>query len=154
MYQSFTPIANVINSKQITFAAPFYLSGQSTKMILTSSGFNVGGVAHYFGDIPISGSNIRKVIVYKIVDGSNITVVPNAGELDPEKGTIILNTFTPDDATAITLTVVPNSLDIAPKRNQLLSIINDKVIINPQIDTIAVGGSSGSIDYTTTSRIK
>ena len=49
---------------------------------------------------------------------------------------------------------MPNSLDIAPKRNQLLSIINDKVIIKPQVDTIAVGGSSGSIDYTTTSRIK
>jgi len=154
MYQTFTPTANVINSKELKFAAPFYLSGQSTKMILSSTAFNVGGVKHYFGDIPISGSTKRQVIVYKQVDGENITLVPNAGELDPEKGTIILNSFTPDDNTAITLTVVPNSLDIAPKRNQLLSIVNDKVVITPQVDTIAVGGSSGSIDYTTTSRIK
>lgn len=154
MYQTFTPTANEINSKELKFAAPFYLSGQSTKMILSSTGFNIGGVIHYFGDIPISGSTKRQVIVYKQLDGENITLIPNAGELDPEKGTIVLNSFTPDDNTAITITVVPNSLDIAPKRNQLLSIVNDKVIITPQVDTIAVGGSSGSIDYTTTSRIK
>jgi len=154
MYQTFTPTANEINSKELKFAAPFYLSGQSTKMILSSTGFNIGGVKHYFGDIPISGSTKRQVIVYKQLDGENITLIPNAGELDPEKGTIVLNSFTPDDNTAITITVVPNSLDIAPKRNQLLSIVNDKVIITPQVDTIAVGGSSGSIDYTTTSRIK
>ena len=154
MHQTFIPTANVINSKLLTFAAPFFLSGQSSKFILTSTAFKVGGIDHFFGDIPISGNTKRQVIVYKIVDGNNITVVPNAGELDPEKGTVLLNTFTPDDATGITITVVPNSLDIAPKRNQLLSIVNDKVIITPQVDTIAVGGSSGSIDYTTTSRIK
>jgi len=154
MHQTFIPTANAINSKLLTFAAPFFLSGQSSKFILTSTAFKVGGIDHFFGDIPISGNTKRQVIVYKIVDGNNITVVPNAGELDPEKGTVLVNTFTPDDATGITITVVPNSLDIAPKRNQLLSIINDKVIITPQVDTIAVGGSSGSIDYTTTSRIK
>ena len=154
MFQTFTPTASVENSKLLTFAAPFYLSGQSTKMILTSTAFKIGGIDHYFGDIPISGQTKRQVIVYKIVDGENITLIPNAGELDPEKGTVLVNNFTPDDNTAITITIVPNSLDIAPKRNQLLSIVNDKVNINPQVDTIAVGGSSGSIDYNTTQRIK
>ena len=154
MFQSFTPTANTNNSKTLSFAAPFYLSGESTKMILTTSAVLVGGVNHFFGDKPISGQTKRQVFLYKIVDGENITVVSNAGEIDTEKGTVTLNNFTPDDNTAITVTLVPNSLDIAPKRNQLLSIVNNKVVITPQVDTIAVGGSSGSIDYTTTSRIK
>jgi len=154
MFQSFTPTANQKNSVTLTFAAPFYLSGQSTKFILTTTAFKIGGVDHFFGDKPIAGETKRQVIVYKVVDGVNVTVIPNAGELNPEKGTVLLNDFTPDDATAITVTVVPNSLDIAPKRNELLAITNDKVVITPQVDTIAVGGASGSVDYTTTSRFK
>jgi len=154
MFQTFTATAGVNNSKTLNFAAPFYLSGESTKMILTTSGVLIGGVNHFFGDAPIKGQTKRQVFLYKIVDGNNITVVPKAGEIDPEKGTVILNSFTPDSNTDITVTLVPNSLDIAPKRNQLLSIVNNKVIITPQVDTIATGGSSGSIDYATTSRIK
>ena len=50
--------------------------------------------------------------------------------------------------------MVPHSLDLAPKRDQLLSIDDSRVIISPEIDTIAVSGSSGSIGYSTTSRLK
>ena len=60
----------------------------------------------------------------------------------------------PDTTTAIRITVVPDSLDLAPKRNQLINIENDQVVITPEIDTIATGGSSGTINYTTTSRLK
>jgi len=154
MFQTFIPTAGVNNSKTLNFAAPFFLSGESTKMILNTSAVTIGGINHFFGDMPIQGQSKRKVFLFKIVDGKNITVVPDAGEIDTEKGTVILNSFTPDNNTAITVTLVPNSLDIAPKRNQLLSIVNNKVTITPQVDTIATGGSSGSIDYATTSRIK
>ena len=50
--------------------------------------------------------------------------------------------------------MVPNSLDLAPKRDQLISIDNNSVIITPEIDTIATSGSAGSINYSTTSRFK
>jgi len=49
---------------------------------------------------------------------------------------------------------LPNSLDLAPKRDQLISIDNSSVVITPEIDTIAVAGSAGSITYNTTSRFK
>jgi hypothetical protein len=48
--------------------------------------------------------------------------------------------------------VVPNSNDIAPKRNQLLSIDLQEVVVVGENDTIAVAGSSGAVVYTTTSR--
>ena len=50
--------------------------------------------------------------------------------------------------------MVPNSLDLAPKRDQLLSIDQQRVTITPEVDTISVSGSSGSIRYTTTPRLK
>ena len=84
----------------------------------------------------------------------NTTVIKSAGEIDVDKGTIVLNNFTPDAVTPIKITVLPNSLDLGPKRDQLISIDNSFVVITPEIDTIAVAGSAGSIDYTTTSRFK
>ena len=129
-------------------------TGDSTKFILNSTAFKINNEDHFFGDVPIAGSNKRTVIVYKVVSGSNVTAIANAGELDTEKGTISLNSFAPDAATTIRLTVIPNSLDLAPKRDQLLSIDNTRVTITPEIDTISVSGSAGSITYTTTPRIK
>ena len=83
-----------------------------------------------------------------------MTVIGDAGEIDVDNGKIILNKFRPDTTAAIKITVIPNSLDLAPKRDQLISIDNSFVVITPEIDTIATAGSAGSINYTTTSRFK
>ena len=154
MFQNITPSNNSDNNFTLTFAAPFHQTGASTKFILTSTAFKINNVDHFFGDIPITGSTNRRVIVYKIVNNENVTVINDAGLLETEKGKLTLNNFRPDATTAIKITVVPDSLDIAPKRDQLLSIENGSVSITPEIDTIAVSGSSGAVSYTTTSRIK
>ena len=154
MFQNITPSNNSDNNFSLTFAAPFHQTGSSTKFILSSTAFKINNEDCFFGDIPIEGSTNRKIIVFKVVSQQNITVINDAGLMDTEKGTLTLNSFRPDTTSAIKITIVPDSLDIAPKRDQLLSIENDSVIITPEIDSIAVSGSSGSITYTTTSRIK
>ena len=83
-----------------------------------------------------------------------MTVIANAGTLEVPNGKITLNSFQPDTTDVIRLTLTPNSLDLAPKRDQLLTIDDTRVTITPEIDTIAVSGSTGSINYTTTSRFK
>jgi len=149
-----TATSNVFN---LSFASPFYESGDSTKYLLGSSAFkvNADGPDHYFGDIPISGSTNRQVIVYKIVDGKNITVVQDAGLVEPSKGKVTLNNFSVSaNSTNIRITIAPNSLDIAPKRDQLINIDQTYVDITGQVDTISTAGSSGSIDYTVNSRLR
>ena len=156
MFQNITPsnVSTLPNDFKLSFTSPFYQSGNSTAFILTSSAFLINNVEHFFGDIPISGSSNRQVIVYKVVNSANVTVINNAGLINVEKGTIELNNFLPDTTAAIKITVLPNSLDLAPKRDQLISINNNSVVITPEIDTIAVAGSAGSITYNTTSRFK
>ena len=156
MFQNITPsnVSTLPNDFNLSFTSPFYQSGNSTAFILTSSAFKINSVDHFFGDVPISGSTNRKVIVYKVVNLKNITVINNAGLIDVLKGTITLHSFLPDATTSIKITVLPNSLDLAPKRDQLISIDNNSVTILPEIDTIAVAGSAGSITYNTTSRFK
>ena len=154
MFQNITPSNNSDNNFDLSFVAPFFQSGQSTAFILKSSGFTINNVVHFFGDVPISGSTQRKVIVYKVVGLTNVTVINDAGIIDVEKGKVTLNNFRPDTTTPIKITLLPNSLDLAPKRAELISIDNNSVSITPEIDTIAVAGSAGSINYNTTSRFK
>ena len=144
------------NNFSLQFTAPFFSSGASTNFIISSTLWKLNGDDVYFGDIPISGSTNRQVIAYKVVDGVNVTVINNAGLINTTAGTITLNNFKPDDnsANTIRITVVPNSLDLAPKRDQLIAIDPLRVIITPSVDTISVSGSSGTIDYTTTSRLR
>lgn len=159
MFMTITPnkfSANKDNNFNLQFTSPFFSSGSSTNFIITSTMWKYGGEEVYFGDIPISGSTNRQVMVYKIVSGENITVINNAGTIDVNAGTITLNNFIPDDTSVdtIRITVVPDSLDLAPKRDQLIAIDPLRVQITPSIDTISVSGSSGTIDYSTTSRLR
>ena len=89
-----------------------------------------------------------------IVDNVNVIVNNDAGLIEPNLGKVTLNSFRPNDTSQIKITLIPNTLDLAPKRDQLISIDNDFVTITPEIDTIGTAGSSGSINYTNTPRFK
>ncbi len=154
MFQNITPVNNADNNFNLSFSSPFFQSGDSTKFLINSTAFKINNIDHFFGDEPIVGSTKRNVIVYKVVNQQNITVISDAGEIDVENGKITLNKFRPDTTDAIKITVIPNSLDLAPKRDQLISIDNSFVVITPEVDTIATAGSAGSINYKTTSRFK
>ena len=65
-----------------------------------------------------------------------------------------LNGFAPDDTTPIRITFTPKSLDIAPKRNQIINIEAGRILTTGAIDNIAYSGPSGAIDYTTTDRMR
>ena len=158
MFMNITP--STVEGKSnfaLKFTSPFYKSGSSTEFILTSTAFKLSysnTIDHYFGDITISGSNNRKIIIYKIVDGNNVTVVNDAGILDSDKGTVTLHSFTGLTTDPIRVTLTPNSLDLAPKRDQLIAIDPLRVSITPSVDTISVSGSTGTINYNTPSRLR
>ena len=158
MFMNITPSTTEgVNNFTLKFTSPFYKSGSSTEFILTSTPFKLAyssTIDHYFGDIPLAGTVNRQVIIYKIVDGVNVTVVNDAGLIDPDKGTVTLNNFTSYNTDSIRLTITPDSLDLAPKRDQLIAIDPLRVQITPSVDTISVSGSTGTINYTTPSRLR
>ena len=143
-----------LNNFNLTYASGIFESGSEKEFILNSTAFKIGGVDHYLGDKVVTGSSNRTVIVYKIVEGANITVINNAGSIESATGRVIINNFAVDTDTNIKVTVIPNSLDIAPKRDQLLNIDQTYVSISAEVDTISTAGASGSIDYTTNSRLR
>ena len=154
MFMNIVPSNNSDNNFELKFVEPFFRSGGPTDFTISSTSFLLNGETVFFGDAAIPDTEDRKVIVYKIVGGENVTVINNAGTVDHAKGIITLNNFRPDTTASIRITVTPNSLDLAPLRNQLISIDPLRVAVTPVVDTISVSGSSGTINYTTTSRLR
>ena len=89
-----------------------------------------------------------------MVDSTKVTTIENCGTLTPSTGVVVLNNFTPVDNTEIRLTITPDSLDAAPKREEILAVDGGRMTVTAEIDTVSTAGSSGSIDYTTTSRFR
>lgn len=157
MFKRFTPKPNgLTNSITLDFPVATYTTS-STTSVLSSSGFNVGGLVHYFGDEPISGTTDRNVYIYRVVEG-NRKKISNAGRIYSSIGRVTLNKFAVDYTTPnvnppdIRIVVIPNSFDIAPKRNQLLEIDQQYVTVTAEIDSIAVSGTAGAGNYATTPR--
>lgn len=151
MFKEFVASSTLTNYAELTFTSQIEFSTGTDSIIQTGS-FSLNGITHYFGDSPIDGSTDRQVYIYKIVNGTHTTVIPDAGRIYASEGRIVLQGFTPDSMTTVRITVPPNSNDMAPKRNQLLRIDPLSMTVLGEVDTIAVGGSSGTINYTTPSR--
>jgi len=155
MFKTITPsTVKAKNNFTLTFIGQFFLQA-GTDFNLSSSAFKIGGVDHFFGDIPILNStDTRTVVVYKVVNSVNTIVVPDAGLINATTGIITLNNFNPDDTTDIRVTITPKSLDLAPKRNQIIDIESSRIFVTGSVDNIAFSGPSGAIDYQTNSRLR
>lgn len=150
MYKTISAVTTTENYNTLQFSSPIYTTS-STESVLDSTQFTIDGISHYFADEPISGSVNRQIYMFKTV-GNSIVRVKNIGTIYPSEGKVVLGGFTPDINTSIRITVMPNSNDLAPKRNQLLEIDLLGVAVVGEIDTIALAGSAGTVNYVTPPR--
>jgi len=154
LFKTIVPsVSRVKNDFTLTFAGSFFVTS-GIEFNISSTAIKFNGIDHFFGDISIEDSNNRQIIIYKIVNNENIITNGNVGLINAETGVVTLNNFGPDDATPIRVTLTPNSLDIAPKRNQIINIESSFINAKGSVDSIAYSGSSGTIDYSTTTRMR
>ena len=77
----------------------------------------------------------------------------NAGTINVTSGklsfTATIDSFT---GTYIEITADPDSNDLAPKRNELLTILVDECTLSGEVDTMITGGTSAGVNYSTTAR--
>ena len=124
----------------------------STGSYLTSSVFTFGGVDCKLKDYYDASSDTR---IVQIVNTSNLVQDTNVGDVNEEAGIVTLTSFNPTalptGSTTIDVTVKPASSDVSPTRNELLTINTSTATITGEIDTMATGGTTAGIDYTTVS---
>jgi hypothetical protein len=103
--------------------------------------------------IDIEGSGTYNTRLLALYDDSTVPVrLFTVGSVDLESGIVYLNqpiVNILDITSKPTIYAIPDSNDIAPKRNQLLTIDTLKTTVSGEVDTILSGGSAGSINYNT-----
>ena len=125
--------------------------------VLASTGFKVSGDAsnvQFFDDD--GAGNIRR---YYLTAGVRQYQDSTAGTITYSTGEIKINSINITSvenvdgaaSTIIRLTVIPDSTDIIPVRNQILEIDFVNTTINGTVDTTAVGDTSAGATETTTS---
>ena len=159
--KSITPTLDSSDSHNIYFNNALYNphSGHNSTAggILTSTGFKVKGDAtnEYFFDDDGQG-NVRR---YYLVGITRNYVDNIAGTINYSTGAIVINGITITaisnvdgvTSTSIRFTVVPDSKDIVPVRNQILEIDFTNSKISGEVDTIAVSQPGAGGTYTTSS---
>jgi len=158
MHKSFTATTSGATTYTIKYNNAFYNphSGHNASAggVLVSSGFKINGdtTNEYFLDEDGAG-NVR---LYYLV-GQTRTYTNNAlGTIDYTNGTITLNSLFITEvsnvdgatSTAVRLTVIPNSVDIIPVRNQVLEIDETNTTVTVSADDY---DTTSGIGYTATS---
>lgn len=124
----------------------------TTGSYVSSTNFTFAGVTAKLKDYYDSSSDTR---IIQIVDAADLVLATDVGDVNEEEGTITLTAFQPTalptGSTTIDVTVKPASSDVSPTRNELLTINTSTALITGEVDTMATGGTTAGIDYTTVS---
>ena len=155
----FTPTTTASASYYIYFNNALYNphSGHNSADggILASTGFFISGDTtneHFFDD---NGEGI--VRLYYLQSGARVYVDSTAGTVNYATGevfieSVFITTISDVDgatSTQVRLTVIPNSKDIVPVRNQILKLDLTNSTVTGQVDTVAVGDGTSAATYTT-----
>ncbi len=152
MHKHVSPITGEIRDYPIKFSSPIYRTS-STEQTLSSSKFTYAGQECELSDI---ASDTYPNRIVQIRNASTKTIVNSAaGTITPTTGMVNLTQIQIDSVATLLIFVDPDSNDIAPKFNQLVSIEKDQtpgIVITGEADSIAALGSVGASSYTTFSR--
>jgi hypothetical protein len=154
MVKRFTAVIGKATKYELKYASPI-LKSQLMSPIISSTEFIYKFQTCTLQD-KLGTDGIR---IIQIVATDQSVLENSIGYIDEAEGRVILNGFNPSslvnsDVDYIEVTVPPNSYDLAPNRNELLTILTDDINIIGEIDTMITGGTSAGIDYTTTSKEK
>jgi len=159
-----TPTTTTSTSYTLNFNNAFYnpVSGYNAANggIIASTGFYLGGTTEYFFDDDGVG-NLR---IYSLVQAVRTYFDIAAGTVDYVNGVIkitsvLITSVSNVDGVASTrfrLTVIPNSTDVVPVRNQLLEIDTTNTSVVGSVDATATTGkgyivsTTGTTETTTT----
>ena len=139
-----------LTSTPIDFQMELYADSNQAESVIRSDSWTYNGAILQLEDRPIVDSKFeREVYAYTIgADGIKRILFKNVGRINTKTGKISIDSIPLNKTESINIYVSPASNDIVSKRNKLLTIDIGRTEIIPEIDTIAVSGSSGVNEYT------
>tara|TARA_B110000879_G_scaffold197632_1_gene268562 strand:+ start:2923 stop:4779 length:1857 start_codon:yes stop_codon:yes gene_type:complete len=137
-------------STPVDFQMAIYGESDQLDPVMSSDSWMFNGVSLIMEDEPIVGStDERNIYAYTVgSDGIKRIIFKNVGVLNLNTGLISIDSLPINKTETINIYVTPAANDVVSKRNKLLSIDIGKTTITPELDTIAISGSSGVSEYT------
>jgi len=149
----FVPSLEVPGQYTLNFSGALFQSGGRESVITSSSTFTVNDQVCRFVDIPDPDNVNRRIVQIVTGEGTNeIIVIKNAGFI--QGSVIVLENFAPTNfqGAFIEIEALPDSNDIAPVLNNILTIDPDDLTVLGEVDTIVAGQDFSGVNYTTTPR--
>jgi hypothetical protein len=152
MRKRFVPTLGVEARYVLNLSSPIYTSS-STEQVIESTLFTYRGFQCRLRDY-VDTDNERKIKIVRGTGSQEVDVEKDVGTIDEANGTVVLSAFAPEAFVGdyIEVEISPDSNDLAPKRNELLTILVDDLKITGEVDTMITGGTAAGIEYTTFSR--
>ena len=145
------PNLNTSTKYSVKFNNALYHPHEAHTANISSTGFTIVGNTNTLYLDDDGTGNLR---TYYLVGTIQTYLNTTAGLVDYTTGVVTLNAITIDSVVnaddTITVTVIPQSNDIVPVRNQILEINTTLMIVKGSEDTIATGSSNAGTAYTTT----
>jgi len=147
----FVPTLEVPTRYTLNFSSRLYETDSRESIITSSTTFTVEGRSCRFKDV-LTEDNERIVQIVS-GDGVNEVVVnKNAGRIEGPR--IIIEDFAPSSFQGgyIEIEALPNSNDIAPTLNNIITIDLDDLAVLGEVDSIVAGQDFSGTSYNTTPR--
>ena len=136
--RAITPNFGFESSYTINLYNPIYNEpGNSAGSNVFSTGFTISGNTNQFFFDDDTNGNLR--LFYLSQEGVKVYTNNNAGTIDYQVGKIVINSIniasSPDNI--VTFTVEPASYDVVSVRDQLVTIAEDRILVNAIPDKVA-----------------
>ena len=151
MSKRFVPELEVERRYDITFSSPIF-NGPQQESVIQSSRFQYLSRDCILRDKKMGNTRVIQIVsINETIDGVAQVINNNIGTVNESAGQVSLIGFSPTSFVGdyIEITAIPESDDLAPRRNELLSILVDKADITGEIDTIITGGTFAGVGYRT-----
>ena len=152
MKKRIVPTTTAESRYEVAFSSPIYNTKSNEQIIRSTEFVHNGNTGCTLRD-RVNDEGERRLQIVKGIGLTETIIENNAGTIDVTSGklsfTATINSIT---GSYIEITADPDSNDLAPKRNELLTILVDDCIITGEVDTMITGGTSAGVNYSTTSR--
>ena len=153
MKKRFIPTLNETVRYELDFSSSIYITNSNRSIIYRSTTFTFAGEQCTLQDY-LDTNNERRIRVIRGSGVNQITVASNVGFIDAAAGKIVLTGFNVSAFIGpyVEITVIPDSNDIAPKRNNIVAIDTNDVVVSGDVDKVSSGSAAGGTNYDSVAR--
>ena len=155
MRRDITPEINTFATYELCYGNAFFK--QRNGYGIRSTGFNVSNISGtiYMGDIPVAGTDVGKIIFFKLENNLPLVVKNDAGTIDYVHGEINLDvvniTGTSLANGQIQVEAIPQSNDVIALKDLYLQLDVTNSSVNALPDVVSSGENTSATAYVTTS---